>query len=344
MDDLSEDQLIDLTRQVLVGWDQADVTLELIQKGGSDRHYFRVTASGKFRGPSTVILMVYTDRRPDNLSFFAATQVLATQGVRTPRVYFHEPQRRLAWLEDLGRTDLWEFRDAPAEVRLPLYRDALEQLAQIHVLRPEKVRPELARQLQPPFEESLYLWEQNYFFDNFALNFSSLSAEEIGSIRQGAEFREMAAALAEMPRFLVHRDFQSQNILIREGRTWFIDYQGLRGGRPEYDLASLLYDPYVRLTAEEREDLAAHYFEVRPHDDQWDTNPEILAACICQRLMQALGAYGFLGIQRNKPAFLAHIPQAVENLRSVLAEREVFPGLLDVLQLRETESEPLMLA
>jgi hypothetical protein len=128
-------------------------------------------------------------------------------------------------------------------------------------------------------------------------------------------------------------------VIVKDGKTWLIDYQGLRPGRPEYDLASLLYDPYVTLTQEEREDLAAFYLEVRPHDDQWDTNHEIYAACACQRLMQALGAYGFLGLERDKKSFLGHIPSAVANLKYVLSQHNVLPGLADVLELRDLDEE-----
>ncbi len=116
---------------------------------------------------------------------------------------------------------------------------------------------------------------------------------------------------------------------------WCTVISNRRPGRPEYDVASLLYDPYVLLTQDERDDLAAYYFEVRPSDDQWDTNQEIYAGCCCQRLMQALGAYGYLGLTQGKHAFLEHIPQAVENLKQVLSVHPVLPGLLEVLELKD---------
>jgi aminoglycoside/choline kinase family phosphotransferase len=340
MEEFSESQLANATRQRLVGWDEAEVRLDLIQKGGSDRHYYRVTASGKFRGPQTCILMAYTDRRPDNKSFFAATEVLRSQGVLTPRIYFHDATQRLAWLEDLGTVDLWEFRNHPSEQKLPLYQKALEQVAKIHALKLEQVPSGLRSHLQPGFDETLYIWEQDYFFNNFAKNFSALSPDALHKIQHQRDFHELASDLAGMPRFLVHRDFQSQNVIVKGDETYLIDYQGLRPGRPEYDVASLLYDPYVTLTEDERDDLFAHYLEIRPADDQWDTNNEIFAALCCQRLMQALGAYGFLGLERGKKSFLAHIPQAVANLRHILTHHPVLPGLLDVLELRSEVMEP----
>lgn len=335
MDSISESQLIHETRRRLVGWEDATVQLDLIQKGGSDRHYYRVTGSGKFRGPATSILMVYTDRRPDNLSFFAATEVLNLCGARCPHVYFHDANLRVAWMEDLGRSDLWEHRNHAPSEKLSLYRDALEQVSYIHAWKLDQVPKNLRPHLQNGFDDTLYVWEQDYFFNHFARNFSAVTPEQLSRIRQQSCFHEMAHSLAKLPRFLVHRDFQSQNVIVKGGRAWLIDYQGLRPGRPEYDVASLLYDPYVELTQDERDDLAAYYFAVKSHDDHWDTNPEIYASCCVQRLMQALGAYGFLSLEKGKTSFLQHIPQAVAHLRQVLEVHPLLPGLMDVLELRD---------
>jgi aminoglycoside/choline kinase family phosphotransferase len=127
---------------------------------------------------------------------------------------------------------------------------------------------------------------------------------------------------------LIHRDFQSQNILVRRGEPVFIDYQGLRFGLAEYDLASLLYDPYVVLSRDQREELVA-LAEARSRNPQFRSQ---LLACACQRLMQALGAYGFLGVVKNKPTFLRHIRPALANLREVAVEQGILPILAPLLQ------------
>ena len=69
--------------------------------------------------------------------------------------------------------------------------------------------------------------------------------------------------LGDLPRVLVHRDFQSQNIIVRNGQAHLIDFQGMRPGLAEYDLASLLYDPYVTLSADERTQLLEYYWMAR---------------------------------------------------------------------------------
>src|SRR5207248_5844344 len=103
---------------------------------------------------------------------------------------------------------------------------------------------------------------------------------------------EVAQGLGQLPRLLVHRDFQSQNIMMRNGRAHLIDFQGMRPGLAQYDLASLLYDPYVDLNEAERDELLEHYYGEQPSTDFLET----LRLCAMQRLMQALGAYGFLGL------------------------------------------------
>ena len=321
------------------GWAGAQVRLDLIVKGGSDRYYYRATAAGG-RGPESAIIMVYTDKRADNPAFFAATEVLACCGVRILHLYHHDAGLRIAWMEDLGRDDLWECRQTGPV--LPLYRDTLAQVAQLHRHDAAALPEDLRRWLQPCFDAGLYQWEQSYFFDQFANRFSSLPKAELEELRGAAPFRDMAESLAALPRRLVHRDFQSQNIIVRDGKAWMIDYQGVREGRPEYDVASLLYDPYVNLTPDERADLFSYYQTLRREADGSAVTAEVFAMAACQRLMQALGAYGKLGAGDGKTAFLRHIPAAVANLRTILASSGLLPGLSEALVLREMGPRPTL--
>jgi hypothetical protein len=109
-------------------------------------------------------------------------------------------------------------------------------------------------------------------------------------------------------------------VLIDRGEAWLIDFQGLRPGLPQYDLASLVYDPYMRLGNDERQELVDAYIaKVLDAGGEIASDfRETLDLCAMQRLMQALGAYGFLGLVRERPAFLDHIPAALNSLREVL--------------------------
>lgn len=308
-----------------------DMEISPILKGGSDRRYYRLKKHGR---PVHIILVRYTDARPDNASFFPATDILTAQGVRVPKVHHHDRERKLAWIEDLGALDLWALQQSPWPERKRLYTRTLEEAALIHRMRPEEMPPEQLAQLMSGFTEELYLWEQNYFFDHFASNFSALSHSDITSIRESAALKNLRRELGSLPRSFVHRDFQSQNVIVRDGEPYFIDYQGLRPGRPEYDVASLLYDPYVAFTTPERDELWEGYKAHRASDRGWETSDRIYAQCACQRLMQALGAYGNLALNLGRPEFLEHVPRAVENLTHVIARSGVLPELLPLLRLR----------
>jgi hypothetical protein len=119
----------------------------------------------------------------------------------------------------------------------------------------------------------------------------------------------------------VHRDFQSQNTIIRNAQAYLIDFQGMRPGLAEYDLASLIYDPYIELSHDERAELIA-YYRARQlangivADGEFDLK---LCLCAMQRLMQALGAYGFLGLVKGHKHFLQYIPGAMRTLRDSLS-------------------------
>ena len=126
-----------------------------------------------------------------------------------------------------------------------------------------------------------------------------------------ADLEAVAAELTRQRPVLVHRDFQSSNVLYRDDGTFaFIDFQGMRLGAAAYDLASLLYDPYVPLDEKARTALARLY----PVDR--------LAYGAVQRLVQALGAFGRLA-SVGQPQFERHIPRALGNLLAAADEADL---------------------
>lgn len=288
-----------------------------ILKGGSDRAYWRIICEDG----QSVIVMEYTAARPDNLSFVSVTRYLDAVGVAVPAIFTLDESEMLVWLQDLGGDDLWASREEPWEKRRPLYRRALEEVAKLHAIT---TPPTFV--LQPPFDEKLYRWEQDYFLERFVIGYCNENdtAERLAS---SSEFADLIASLVSKPRGLLHRDFQSQNVMLKDGRVILIDYQGLRFGVPEYDVASLIYDPYVPFTESERLDLQRDYCAIRGIEDfeSWQFQ---LHQCAAQRLMQALGAYGYLGITLERKQFLLHIPAALKNLHHVLQASGLLPNLL----------------
>ena len=211
----------------------------------------------------------------------------------------------MIWLEDLGERDLYSYCDESWLVRRAFYESALDQIAALHAL-PESVCIEMKPHLPDEFNSELYLWEQNYFFENCLGRLFKIEKEKLAQLASLPALQEIADHLASFPRVLVHRDFQSQNIIIRNGQAHLIDFQGMRPGLAEYDLASLLYDPYVDLQESERAELTTHYRGLQLENGiaingDFDLK---LRLCAMQRLMQALGAYGFLGLVKGHKHFL----------------------------------------
>jgi len=180
--------------------------------------------------------------------------------------------------------------------------------------------------LEPPFDEALYAWEQDYFLTHFVEGHLGQRRSDPRYKAAHESLEDLRKRLAKEPRCLVHRDFQSQNVMLRDGAAWLVDYQGLRPGLAEYDLASLLFDPYVKFENAEREELLAYYADHR--DEDLITLRERFYLCAAQRLMQALGAYGNLSRNQGKPHFKQHIPAAVANLRHVCAQHHLLEPLV----------------
>lgn len=301
------------------------VIVEPIVKGGSGRKFWRVHVAGQ-----SLILVRYTAEREENRYFVAIAQFLARVGVRVPRVDFHDETEGVILMEDAGEDDLWSHRADPWPARRALYQRTLDEA---HVLHTRAHLVEGRPHLQQEFDAALYKWEQDYFIEHCLGRHFGIGAQEIAEHLDRARLSQIAEHLAAQPRCLVHRDFQSQNVIIRNGAACLIDFQGLRPGLAQYDVASLLLDPYVSLTADERVELLAHYLSGllgpgRPGEDEWKALYDL---CAMQRLMQALGAYGKLGHKDGRTHFLAHVPVAVPRLREVLgriAGMEKLAGLL----------------
>ncbi len=294
------------------------VIIEPIKKGASGRTIVRI----KPEGHQTYIGIHYTMERADNANYLPVGAFLSKAKLNVPEVLYDNITRQCALVEDLGDKDLLSLKDEPFSFREPYYRSVFQQLDKLFFSRPPK-----DLEFQPPFDAGMYIWEQDYFFDGFAEAYLGMSDSETASLRSHPALKEMATQLGASARNLVHRDFQSQNILIHNEQSYLIDFQGMRYGRQEYDLASLLFDPYMDHSAEEREqllDLWEDVTEERPLDD-------ILTKCAIQRLMQALGAYGNIVTKQNNKWFEQHIPTAVKLLKELCAGTALEPVLSPVL-------------
>ena len=294
-----------------------EIEISPIEKGGSDRKFYRIRCAADRK----LVLVKYNLEREENRHYVQIAEFLDAHGIRVPKIYFHDPVEGLIWIEDLGERDLHSYQHESWLVRCAFYESALDEIIKLHAL-PESVCVEMKEHLPAEFNAALYRWEQKYFCENCLGRYFKVGQSKCKEVAALPGLREIAKHLAGLPRVLVHRDFQSQNIIIENGQANLIDFQGMRPGLAEYDLASLLYDPYVDLTESERAELITYYRDGRDKrgvtcSEDFDSK---LRLCAMQRLMQALGAYGFLGLVKGHKNFLQYIPRAVRSLRDTVAK------------------------
>jgi aminoglycoside/choline kinase family phosphotransferase len=307
--------ILSTVRQFLGVDPTVQITLEPIKRGASGRTIVRVKTP--LRDP--FIGIHWTEEREDNEQFIPVGNFLRQSKLRVPEIIHERARYRVALVEDLGDVDLHSLRDRPFEERLPLYKSAFEQVDRLFYAKPPK-----EFHLMPPFDAALYRWEQEYFFDHLV---EGLLGMDAGELREASEFRDLARRLGASAKHLVHRDFQSQNLLLKDGEAWWIDFQGLRRGRQEYDLASLVFDPYMDHSAEDREAILAIW------EDISEDRPEatIFRECAAQRLMQALGAYGNILKKGGDEWYARHVPTAARLLGEVVAGTPLEKPLAPVL-------------
>jgi len=216
-------------------------------------------------------------------------------------------------MEDLGDTDLWSFQKTSWENRRALYQKTLIIVRRLHSFPEKDFAPGRVR-LMKGFGPDLYRWERDYFREHFVRSFCGIEPEPSFEPELESELSALGERLSGTMRCLVHRDLQSRNVMIRDGEPFLIDFQGMRFGSPFYDLGSLLCDPYANFSDRERDELLSFYYGLSKGNLDWATFQNYFWEASAQRLMQALGAYGFLGLRKGLKAFLEHIPAALRNL------------------------------
>ncbi len=300
---------------IAAGFMPLEHSLMPIAKGGSARSFVRF----KDAKLGDCVACFYTSEREENRLYARISEFLSSCGVRVPKVYFHDEGDGLMIMQSAGFKDLGAFKRADANFA-ELYFDALSNLAALH-LHASKKFADCPVETMPHFDAELYAWEQGYFLENCLIGRFGLHVPEIS-----ADFDRISKALLAQRCVLLHRDFQSQNVMVLEekGRlkTYFIDFQGMRLGVPWYDVASLIYDPYVEIPRAFKTLFFDYYYAAtRPaYGLDKPAALEIFRLCAAERLMQALGAYGFLSQKKGKKEYEKYFLPALKNLAEVSKE------------------------
>ena len=286
------------------------------QLGGSGRKIIRLA------GEKVSAIGILYDVREENAAFLEFSRHFRRHGLPVPEIYAEDLDHGAYLEEDLGDISLFEFLSqhrAGENIAGPVveaYRKVIATLPRFQVEAGRDLNYKVCYP-RDSFDRQSIAWDLNYFKYYFlrlaGIPFSEQALED--------DFGRLTDFLLSAPReYFLYRDFQSRNIMLRDGQPYFLDYQGGRKGALQYDVASLLYDAKADLPPELRQQLLDHYLDALAGfvDVEREEFLRYYYAYVYTRIMQALGAYGFRGFYERKVHFLQSVPYALKNLRWLL--------------------------
>lgn len=301
--------------------------LEIISlpPSGSDRKYYRLHYS---KGS---VIGAYNPIAEENQAFISFSRHFQGLGLPVPGILAEDPENRVYLQIDLGDTTLFSLLphhqnqvNFNTEV-ISLYHKVLDKLPLFQVMGAQQLDFSVCFP-RHAFDRNSMMWDLNYFKYYF-LKLAGICFDEQ---KLEDEFTRFCDYLLEAETgYFLYRDFQSRNIMIKEGEPWFIDYQGGRKGALQYDIASLLYDAKANIPPMQREELLEYYLDSLAAHIAFDKQQfrEHYYGYVLIRIMQAMGAYGFRGFYEKKTLFLQSIPYAKRNLRWLLENNKIPAGL-----------------
>lgn len=327
--------------------DPAPLTLNALAGDASNRRYFRVHQQG-----ASYILMQLADAEGfkqseeavtgsvsvDELPFLNMQRYLARGGTPVPQVVGQNLDEGLILLEDLGDTSLMAaISGKPEEEITALYWEAVDRLA---ALQKDTLLDDGCVALHRNYTHDLFMWEFDHYVEYGieALYDVAVSASERKTLT--GQFTRIADEICAQPTVLVHRDYHSRNLMVKaDGHLAMIDFQDALMGPATYDLASLLWDPYVTLPEELPADLTARYWAQAPAALGMDF-PRALALTAFQRLLKAAGRFVYIDRVKDNPAFLGDVPTCIARARWLLYAYDDLSPLAEVLSRYEKGFSP----
>jgi aminoglycoside/choline kinase family phosphotransferase/dTDP-glucose pyrophosphorylase len=308
------------------------VAINLLAGDGSDRKWYRVTD-----GNDSLVMADHGIKSDQGISeinsFLYIGRHLFKHKASVPEIFHDDIFAGLVFLQDLGDILLQTAVSGKDDHTIIfLYESVIDQFLHMAVHGAESFDASWAYQTPEYSRELILERECRYFVDAFLTGYLKM---EIDFGMLADEFSYLADhALAHAVKGFMHRDLQSRNIMVKDNTIFFIDFQGGRMGPMQYDLASLLHDPYVNLP----EHIKTVLFEscVNKLRTMIEINTQAFASgywfCSITRLMQALGAFGYLSRVKGKTYFESYIPVALTTLQRQLdaSEANIF------IQLKKT--------
>lgn len=322
------------------GENASDITR--LKGDASARCIYRLS-SGKIS-----IIGIYGPNLAENRAFLGFTNTFRELNLPVPEILTVHPSENYYLLEDLGYITLFDYLTKlrtgkesrfPDIEMIPLYRSVVEYLSRFQIEGAEAVDYNLCYQTKD-FDKTAWEIDHDYFLNCFVdimapgYQFRKAIEKELGELR---------ILLEPIPgNFFLYRDFQSRNIMLKDGKLHFIDYQSGRKGAVSYDIASLLYDARADIPDDFRKQILIYHCELIGSECgiSKDELSEQFNPYALMRILQALGSYGNNGIIKGNSGYLTAIPYALKNIITLLESDSrfaKFPILCDFLKRAQDE-------
>jgi len=291
-------------------------TLSPVRAQGSNRRIYRLSSA------KTTAIGVLNDDVKENRAFIEFSKHFHKEGIPVPEFYGEDATGTAYLEEDLGDETLFQFLGArrakdsfPPDV-VAAYRDVVGWLPKIQITAGRSLDYKWCYP-RSSFDKQSMLWDLNYF----KYYFLTLGGVQFHEERLEDDFQVFADyLLGAGGDWFLCRDFQSRNVMLKDGKPYFIDYQGGRRGALQYDIASLLYDAKADVPFDLRDELLDLYIAEAGKLAKIEKTEfkKYFPGFVLIRIMQAMGAYGLRGFHEKKPLFLQSIPYAIRNIEHVL--------------------------
>lgn len=325
-----KDQLISLFESHF----KEEVTyFEQLPGSGSYREYARMKSTGH------QVIGAFNNDVKENQAFLEFSAHFRNKSIPVPHIYAVSGDLKTYLQEDLGNTTLFDFLSQTREKEgfssriVDEYKKVLKELPRIQLVAGKDIDYSYCYP-RDAFDKQSMMWDLNYFKYYF-LKLAKIPFDEQALEDDFQAFSDYLLAVDNNA--FLYRDFQSRNVMLKDGGVYFIDYQGGRKGALQYDLASLLYDAKANIPEAEREELLEFYLDELSQYKHIDRTKfkSLFDGYVLIRIMQAMGAYGFRGFYEKKEHFLKSIPFALKNLETLLAKSTIqvnVPELMKVLK------------
>ena len=304
-----------------------DFDITKLDGDASDRSYYRLSFHDKNVFPKTIVLMKLAAPFKESESDIIALQrFLRNCSLPVPEIYLTKPERGFIYIEDCGDELLADnAAGANKSELMKLYMKAIDLLLIMQIECTIKMEPDNPAGLRK-FDLDKYMSELRQTAQYFIKGHRAKQIGPADDKRLESFFMRLVSPIVKEPLLFAHRDYHARNILIKNDRLYILDYQDGRMGPRHYDLASLLYDSYVKLDDDTRNALINYYL------DRWKLASKskidakafnsMLKRVSLQRSLKALGTFGYQAVEKQNLFYLRFVPDTVGYIRDNLSTLE----------------------